>query len=201
MQSQYKSQSSNGLKVLLLVEDSNYDRDLQNALITCGYHVFPRLTKVSILKVVDEVAPDVIVLDVDRLSSEDIHSLTIVNQIDPKPIVVFTEFSDEFMINKLINSQINAYVVGDKMPHHVGPTMQVAIARFNQVQSLKKELDETKRRLDGRKWIDKAKGILMEHKGLSEDQAYKTLRKMAMDNSQKIDDVAKNVVSVMQAVS
>lgn len=201
MQTQYKSQNSNGLKALLLVEVSNYDLDLQNALITCGYHVYPRLTSASILKVVDEVIPDVIILDVDRLSNDNIHSLTIMNKINPKPIIVFTEFSDELMIQKLLNSQINAYIVGDKLPHHVGPTLKIAIARFQQVQSLQTELNETKRKLDGRKWIDKAKGILMQHKGLSEDQAYKTLRKMAMDNSQKMDDVAKNIVSVMQAVN
>ncbi|WAJ70864.1 ANTAR domain-containing response regulator [Catenovulum adriaticum] len=201
MQNQYKSNNSNGLKVLLLIEHPHYDHDLQNALLTCGYHVYPRLTTCSILKVVDEVIPDVIILDVDKLSNESIHSLVILNQIDPKPMVVFTEFSDQIMIQKLLNSQINAYIVGDKLPHHVGPTIQVAIARFKQVQSLQSELIETKRKLDGRKWIDKAKGILMQHKGLSEDQAYKTLRKMAMDNSQKMDDVAKNIVSVMQAVN
>ncbi|MER2490708.1 ANTAR domain-containing response regulator [Catenovulum sediminis] len=200
MQSKYQSHRSIGLKALLLVETEHFDRDLKNALLTCGYDVYPMLTNGPILKLVDQVEPDVIILDVDRLSNENIHSLTIVSQIDPKPMVIFTEFSDEAMIDKVLKSKINAYIVGDKLPHHVGPTLQVAIARFREVQSLKDELNETKRKLEGRKWIDKAKGMLMNNKGLSEDQAYQTLRKMAMDRSQRIDEVAKNVISFMQAV-
>ncbi|WP_082196144.1 ANTAR domain-containing response regulator [Catenovulum agarivorans] len=200
MQSKYESHRSIGLRALLLVESENFDRDLRNALLTCGYDVYPALTSSHILKVVDNVDPNVIILDVDRLTTDNIHSLHILNEIDPRPMVIFTEFSDQDMIDRVLKSKINAYIVGDKLPQHVGATIQIAIVRFREVQSLKNELTETKRKLEGRKWIDKAKGLLMTSKGLTEDQAYQTLRKMAMDNSQRIDEVAKNVISFMQAV-
>lgn len=200
MQSKYESHRSIGLKALLLVETENYDRDLRNSLVTSGYDVYPNIMNMKVLKKVDEIEPDVIILDIDRLSNDDLHSLLIISEMNPKPMVIFTEFTDASMIEKVLSSKINAYIVGDKLPHHVGPTVQIAIARFKEVESLKSELTETKRKLEGRKWIDKAKGLLMSNKGINEDQAYQALRKMAMDRSQRIDEVAKNVISFMETM-
>ncbi|KMT64094.1 ANTAR domain-containing response regulator [Catenovulum maritimum] len=200
MQSKYESHRSIGLKALLLVETENYDRDLRNSLVTSGYDVYPNIMNMKVLKKVDEIEPDVIILDIDRLSNDDLHSLLIISEMNPKPMVIFTEFTDASMIEKILSSKINAYIVGDKLPHHVGPTVQIAIARFKEVESLKSELTETKRKLEGRKWIDKAKGLLMSNKGINEDQAYQALRKMAMDRSQRIDEVAKNVISFMETM-
>jgi response regulator NasT len=75
--------------------------------------------------------------------------------------------------------------------------LELAIARFREYQALKDELLQTKNQLADRKVIEKAKGLLIKHKGMDEESAFKAMRKMAMDKSQSLSDVAHNIVSVM----
>ena len=91
---------------------------------------------------------------------------------------------------------MSAYVVGEVSQQRVKSVVEVAIARFSVFQGLKQELADTKQKLSSQKNIDKAKRWLMETKQLSEVDAYNFIRKIAMDNSQKMDDVAKNILSV-----
>ena len=99
-------------------------------------------------------------------------------------------------INQMVNSGVSAYVVGEVNQERVKSIIDVAIARFDLFQGLKQELADTKQKLSSQKSIDKAKRWLMETKQLSEIDAYHFIRKIAMDNSQKMDDVAKNILSV-----
>ncbi|WP_017445860.1 ANTAR domain-containing response regulator [Gayadomonas joobiniege] len=201
MQRTYPPTQTNGLSVLLLVESEDFDRGLKNALNTCGYQVTVMLITDPFLKSMQKIEPSLLVLEVDHLTSENIQSLRILSDINPLPIVVFTEFSDESMLKRLLNAKLNAYIVGDKLPHHVGPTLEVAISRFNEIQKLESELQTAKEKLEGRKWVERAKGLLMDEKKMSESQAYNVLRKMAMDRSQRIEDVAKNVITIVQTIN
>jgi response regulator NasT len=79
--------------------------------------------------------------------------------------------------------------------------LDVAIARFREYQALRKELKQTRDQLADRKIIDKAKGLLMKTKGLDEEQAYHAMRKMAMDQSKPLVDVAQNILSVMELLT
>lgn len=201
MQRTYTSQSSNGHSALLLVETDNFDRGLKNALVTCGYDVVVMHINDPFLKSLESLDPTLLILEVDHISQNNIRSLKIISEINPLPIVVFTEFSDESMLKQLLNAKLNAYIVGDKLPHHVGPTLEVAMARFDELQNLHSELSSAKQKLEGRKWVERAKGLLMDEKKMTESQAYNVLRKMAMDRSQRIEDVAKNVISIVQTIN
>jgi response regulator NasT len=79
--------------------------------------------------------------------------------------------------------------------------MDVAIARFREFQALQHELAEVKNKLADRKFIDKAKGLLIEKYKMTEDDAYSALRKMAMNRNQRIVEVARNVISMMEMLS
>jgi response regulator NasT len=120
------------------------------------------------------------------------------NQDQPKPIVLFAERSDDETIAAAMRAGVSAYVVDALNPKLLKSIMQVAIARFREFQALRRELEETRTKLAERKLIDKAKGLLMQHKSLSEQDAYQALRKLAMDRNQRIGDVARNVIAVME---
>ncbi|MBA6347432.1 ANTAR domain-containing protein [Colwellia sp. BRX8-9] len=159
------------------------------------YHVAH--SGVPLLRDVKQLNPDVIIIDIESPNRDMLENLNKISQFAPKPIVVFSEQQcANTTINQMVKSGVSAYVVGEVNQTRVKSIIDVAIARFELFQGLKQELADTKQKLSSQKSIDKAKRWLMETKQLSEIDAYHFIRKIAMDNSQKMDDVAKNILSV-----
>jgi len=86
--------------------------------------------------------------------------------------------------------------VDDLQPKRLVSIINIALARFEQHQHLVQELTETKNKLEQRKILDKAKGILMQQKSITEQDAYALIRKMAMDKGEKLEKVAQNIIDV-----
>lgn len=155
---------------------------------------------VSLLKQVDEIQPDIIVMDIESPSRDILESLQAISHFNPKPVVMFATQNDTHTINQSIESGVSAYVVGDIDPVRVKPILDAAVARFREFQKLKNELTDTKQQLASRKIIDQAKRLLMKKKNLSEDDAFRAMRKTAMDTGQKLDDVAKTLISLLSTL-
>ena len=138
-----------------------------------------------------------IIIDIESPDRDMLESLNLISKTSPRPIVMFAEHEEDTeTINQLVKYGVSAYVVGDVNKVRVKSVLDIVVARFKVHQSLKKELEATKQKLSGQKNIEKAKRWLMDTKNLSETDAYHSIRKMAMDNSQKMDDVAKNILSL-----
>lgn len=187
------------LRVLLVDENRGRSALLEKALSDAGYHVIAKvITSDNLAHQVRLRQPDVIIVDLespDRDTLEHMHSIT---RDQPRPIVMFAEDQDSDAIQKAISAGVSAYIVDGLSPKRVKPVMEVAIARFREYQALRDELAKTKLTLEERKIIDRAKGLLMKRQGMDEDAAYQALRKIAMDRSQKLVEVARNVISVME---
>ena len=110
---------------------------------------------------------------------------------------MFAESDAPAVIQQVVKSGVSAYIAAEIHPHRIRSIISVAQARFNEQQALLKELELAKNQLADRKLVDRAKGLLMEHKGLTEDQAYKKLRKMSMDKGQNLASVAESVVDIL----
>jgi response regulator NasT len=111
---------------------------------------------------------------------------------------MFSEQDQPDLMRESIKAGVSAYVSGDTNPDRAKFILDVAVARFNEHQGLKTELSDAKRQLESRKWVDQAKALLIEKQNMTEQEAYSAIRKMAMDNGQKMEDVAKNLISMMQ---
>ncbi|PWQ96293.1 ANTAR domain-containing response regulator [Leucothrix arctica] len=142
-------------------------------------------------------APDVIIIEMASPDRDTLESLRTVNRETPKPVVFFAQHSDHETTEAAINAGVSAYIVDGLSASRLSSIMDVAIANFKAFQKLKIELEDTKLRLQDRKDVDKAKGILMQHRNLSEEEAYQLLRKMAMDRNMKIGDASRNFVAAM----
>ncbi|AWB66904.1 hypothetical protein C2869_10865 [Saccharobesus litoralis] len=201
MENIYHPQVQSDKTALLFVESEEFERSIKDALLTASYSVLPMVVDNFVLQKLESFDPDVIILDVDRIKPSHIATLNIIQQITPKPIVFYVEYPTHDMIKAVIDSKINAYIASDRLPYHVEATLQIAFARFNEVQALRSELSEVKDKLENRKWLDRAKGLIMQQKGISENDAHKMLRKMAMDKGKKMDVVARDLVSYMEAFS
>jgi response regulator NasT len=185
------------LKIILVDENAGRSAILRRALQDEGHEVICRMEEGSLLSNSNEIThADVIIVNADIADETIFANLSEVNKTKPKPIVMFAQTSSSEMAGTAIKAGVNAYIVDGLEEKRVQPIIDVAIARFREFQALKDELDSTRNQLFERKIVEKAKGLLMDKKAISEDEAYKTLRKMAMDKNIKIVDVAVNLISI-----
>lgn len=194
--------SKKTIAVMLIEKQPSNHSLLKEALIDFGYHVTKHISfNENILEEIDICTPEILILVTDSPSHKMLKDLAEVNQLHPLPIVIFSENDSPNVIQQAIKSGVSAYVVNEILPQRIQSIISVANERFKAVQSLRNELKQAKVQLESRKYIDRAKGLLMEQKRMSENEAYKTLRKMAMDQSCSLAIVAKNIIDVCQLLS
>ena len=166
----------NSLKILL-IEDETAGRLLGKILVNKGYWLTNTATSGANLQaLVANDKTDLVIFNSDSPKKyvQDIHYL---NQHQALPIIIFAADDTADTINQIIT---------------------IAMARFTEQQRLKTELEQTKSRLEERKLVDRAKGILIKTRGYTEDEAYHTVRKLAMDRNIAIGEMAKNVIAMAE---
>ena len=186
------------MPTLLLLHEAAADAaPLRSALSATPYHVAAEVTEAAVLgSEVARVAPDVIIACTETPSAALLAALRSLADTAPKPVVMFATDPRREVIRKTVDAGIAAYVVDGWAPERVGAIIEAATARFDAYESLKRELRTTKNKLEERKVIEKAKGLVMQQRGVSEDQAYSSLRKMAMDQNLTLAEVARRVIAV-----
>ena len=183
------------LRVMVVDEDSERREVLRQGLEKAGHRVVAEVqSTVNLSQLVAEVLPDVIIIDTRSPDRDTIEHLCVISQDTPRPIVMFSADGNTEKIREAVRAGVSAYVVDGLAAQRVQPILDVAIARFEALQSLRNELEDTQLQLADRKRIDRAKGILIKQKNLSEEQAYQWLRKMAMDENLKLAEVADQVI-------
>jgi response regulator NasT len=184
------------LRILLVDEAPERAGAIEAALSAAGHTVVARLASAADLtQQIGATGAEVIIVDMNSPDRDTIESLREVTRELPRPIVMFVDRSDETMIADAINAGVSAYIVDGLNPARVKPVLDVAIARFNQFQAISDELGKAKASLAERKVIERAKGILMQEKKLSEEEAYRALRSAAMGQNKRIAEVAENLVN------
>jgi len=187
------------LRVMLVDDTQNDVSLLREALVAAGYEVIGlERSARRLLDRVIAVRPDVIIIDTESPSRDVLEEVVIVTRDEPRPIVMFTDDGDTTTIQHAIRAGVTAYIVAGMQPSRVGPILEVAQARFAADQALREELRDAQGRLAERKTIERAKGIVMRTKGVGEDEAYRLLRKMAMDRNERLLQVAQRIVDVAQ---
>jgi len=149
---------------------------------------------------IEECSPDIIVINTSSPSGDTLDIVRTINQNIPRPIVMFSEHGDSVTIEKATKAGVSAYVLNDIRSHRIKSVMDAAVARFKELQRLKEELSETRLKLDERKNIDRAKGLLMRKRRLDENEAYRLLQKMAMKQNKRIGEIAKNILAMADLI-
>ena len=138
--------------------------------------------------------PDLVLIDAGNPSRDVMEDLTLASVPMQRPVAMFVDRSDAAMTKAAIEAGMSAYVVDGLRAERLKPILDAAIARFHMVQKMRVELAETRRALEERKVIDRAKGILMRARSIGEEEAYGLLRKAAMDQGKKVADLAQALV-------
>jgi response regulator NasT len=185
------------LRVLLVDQQPDRASAMERTLRADGYEIAGRVTVGGTLMAeVKRLKPDVIVVDLDSPDRDSLEAMRMITRDQPKPIVMFVDQSDSDSIAQAIKAGVAAYVVDDVSPQRVRPIVEVAIAQFQEFQALRTALDETRATLAERKTVERAKGLLMQQKGCSEEEAYRDMRKMAMDRNMRLVEVAESVLAI-----
>jgi response regulator NasT len=142
--------------------------------------------------------PDVILIDLENPSRDVLEQMFQVSRAVKRPVAMFVDQSDAASIEAAVDAGVSAYIVGGLRKDRVKNILDLCISRFNAFSRLQSELDRTRNALEERKVIDRAKGILMKVKNLSEESAYALLRKTAMNENKKIVEVAQSVITAAE---
>lgn len=175
---------------------------IEAGLRDAGYRDIHHISEMSgLLERLSELAPDVILIDLENPNRDVLEQMFEVSRLVRRPIAMFVDDSDMSMIEAAVEAGVGAYVVDGMKKERIKAILATAITRFNTFSRLQSELQATKAALAERKVIDRAKGILMKAKGLSEDQAYALMRKAAMSQSRKISEIAQSIVTAAELLS
>ena len=143
-----------------------------------------------------QLQPDLIIIDAESDARDVLEHIVIATRDERRPIVLFTEDGATASIDAAMAAGVSAYIVAGLHAERILPVLNVALARFRQEEKLRAELLDTRHKLLERKVIERAKGLLMTHHGLTEDQAYQRLRSMAMNKKLKLADIAQRILDV-----
>lgn len=189
------------MRVMLVDDDRERIGLLDAALTEAGHEVIARqMASDDLLAAVGSHQPDIILIDVDAPSRDTLESLGQISRERPRPIVLFAQASDSETIRRAMRAGVSAYVVDGLAPSRLKPVIDVAIARFQEFQGLKRELENTRLKLADRRDVEKAKGLLMKRRGLDEGTAYEMLRRMAMDRNLRLGDVARSLIAAAEVL-
>lgn len=190
------------ISVLLIEEKQKRSSPLKKVLLDFRFTIAKQISfDDNIIEQIEACNPSILVLATDLPSDKILKDLAEINQLLPLPIIIFAENDSPNVIQNAIKAGVSAYVVHEVLPQRINSIISVANERFKAVQALRDELKHTKNQLEGRKYIERAKGYIMQQKKISENEAYGDLRKMAMDQGSPLATVAKNIIDVCELLS
>jgi len=152
----------------------------------------------NLLARIYEIDPDVILIDLENPSRDMLEQMFQVSRIVKRPIAMFVDQSDSASIQASVDAGVSAYIVDGLRKERMKHILDLCISRFNAFARLETELNNARSALEDRKVIDRAKGILMKAKGLTEEQAYVLLRSTAMNEKKKIAEIAQSVITAAE---
>jgi response regulator NasT len=187
------------LKILVIDEEPIRRAILHAGLKEAGFSNVVLIGDMTgLLDQIYRIDPDVILIDLENPSRDVLEQMFQVSRIVKRPIAMFVDQSDRDTTKAAVEAGVSAYIVDGLRKERVKDILELCIWRFNAVARLQDELDRTRDALEARKIVDRAKGILMQLKGLSEEDAYALLRKTAMNEKRKIADVAQSVITAAE---
>ncbi|MDT7836009.1 ANTAR domain-containing response regulator [Aquabacterium sp. OR-4] len=175
--------------------EAERSRSLRIGLLQAGYNIVAVLPADMFLPdQLAQIQPDLVIVDAQSQARDTLEHVVLATRDDRRPIVLFTDDEDTSHVRDAIAAGVTAYVVAGLATARIKPVLDVAMARFQVEESLRRELASAKAQLQERKVIERAKGLLMSRQGLGEEEAYARLRRAAMDKKLRIAELAQRML-------
>ncbi|MDQ8728910.1 ANTAR domain-containing protein [Bradyrhizobium sp. LHD-71] len=186
-------------KIAIVDENPIRAAILEEGLREAGFAAVERVGEMNnLLARIYSIDPDVILIDLENPSRDVLEQMFQVSRAVRRPIAMFVDQSDAASIQASVDAGVSAYIVDGFRKERIKSIIDLCISRFNAFAKLQDELERTKTALEERKVIDRAKGILMKLKGLSEEEAYVLMRSTAMREKKKIVEIAQSIITASE---
>lgn len=193
---------SKRLSIVVVEEDRDRAISIVDALSVSGDYDVHVIGNVSgLARKIAAFLPDVVLIDIDNPTRDMLEELTLASGPLDRPVAMFVSGAAGGLAKAAVEAGVSAYVVDGLQPERLSPILEAAMARFQMSRQMRAELAETRRALEERKVIDRAKGLLMKARGIGEDEAYALLRKTAMDQGRRVAEVAEALVTAAGLLS
>ena len=182
----------------VLIVDQNLARAtiLEEGLREAGYRDLIVVRDMqNLMRRILQESPDVILIDLENPNRDVLEQMFQVSRVVHKPVAMFVDTADRGSIEAAIDAGVSAYVVDGLRKERVRAIVEMSVSRFRAFEKLRSELEDTRRQLADRKMVDRAKGIIMQQRNLTEAEAYDALRKAAMDANLRLGEVARSVIT------
>jgi response regulator NasT len=191
-----RSKITTELTILVMAENAIRGSIIEEGLNEAG-HLNVRVIHEmqGVARLIETMDPDVIIIDIENPNRDMMEHMFQLTRMISRPIAMFVDRSDTAAIEAAVDAGVSAYVVDGLKKERIKPILDMAVSRFNAFSRLQRELAEARSALEERKVIERAKGILMKMRGMSEEQAYALLRQTAMNEKKKLADIAQSVVT------
>jgi response regulator NasT len=185
---------------IVIVDDSPIRATiLEEGLREAGYTRVTRIEGTAkLLARISTIDPDVILIGLENPSRDVLEQMFQVSRVVKRPVAMFVDQADSASIQASVDAGVSAYIVDGLKKERIKSILDLCISRFNAFSRLQNELEQTKNALEERKVIDRAKGILMRRKNLSEEDAYALMRRTAMNENKKIAEIAQSVITASE---
>uniref|UniRef100_UPI0035ADB1AD ANTAR domain-containing response regulator n=1 Tax=Paenirhodobacter enshiensis TaxID=1105367 RepID=UPI0035ADB1AD len=187
---------SETLSIIVIETDRDRTRVIVDSLRDAGFSDIQVIPEVAgLARRISESNPDLVLVDMASPSRDMLEEMALASGPLERPVAMFVDRSDGSLTKAAIEAGISAYVVDGLKPSRIGSILDAAVTRFHMMHRMRVELETTRRALEERKLIDRAKGLIMKARGIDEDAAYALLRKTAMDQGRRVADVAQALVT------
>jgi response regulator NasT len=187
------------LKIVIVDESPVRAAILADGLREAGFTQVIRIEETAnLLARIYSVDPDVVLIDLENPSRDVLEQMFQVSRAVKRPIAMFVDQSDAASIQASVDAGVSAYIVDGLKKERIKHILDLCISRFNAFARLQAQLETTRTALEERKVIDRAKGILMKLRNLSEEEAYALLRRTAMNENRKIAEIAQSILTASE---
>jgi len=184
------------LTILVIDENAIRASIIEEGLREAGHERVTVIQEVNgVARTIDMLQPDVIIIDIENPNRDMMEHLFQLTRTVGRPIAMFVDRSDTASIEAAVEAGVSAYIVDGLKKERVKSILDMAVSRFNAFSRLQRELAEARSALEERKVVERAKGILMKMRGLSEEEAFTLLRQSAMNEKKKMADIAQSIVT------
>jgi len=187
-------------RIIIADDESIIRMDLREMLSNLGYLVIGEVGDGrSAVNLARELRPDLVIMDIKMPDMDGIDAAKVLTEEEIAPVLLLTAYSQQELVSRAREAGVVGYLVKPFRESDLSPAIEVALARFSEFRALEKEVGDLQKALETRKFVDRAKGILMDTQGLTEAEAFRKIQKMSMNTRKPMKEVAEAIILAHEA--
>ncbi len=187
-------------RILIADDESLILMDLREMLTNLGYLVVGQASDgQSAVNMARELRPHIVIMDIKMPGMDGIDAAKVLTAERIAPVLLLTAYSQQDLVERAKEAGVVGYLVKPFHESNLAPAIEVTLSRFEEFQALEKEVEDLKEALETRKVVDRAKGILMDTQGLTEQEAFRRVQKMSMNTRRPMKEIAEAIILAREA--